>query len=65
MKSIANKKLVLKKVTTSTHQIFGASNANPSQDDNTDSETLSSAFHDPTESQINPRVLSQNAEICL
>jgi hypothetical protein len=57
------KKLILKKVTISTHGILGANNSAQSQDENTE-EIHSSAFHDPTESKIDPMFLSFNETVC-
>ncbi|WP_046757717.1 hypothetical protein [Kordia jejudonensis] len=67
MKTGIPKKLMLKKVTISIHKIYGGDDV--SQNDTTDTTTtelptLSSAFHDPTESQIDPKFLSFNAGIC-
>ncbi|MFK7747039.1 MAG: hypothetical protein AB8B65_01480 [Kordia sp.] len=66
MKSIQNTKLNLKKVTISTHSIYGASDSSYSNNsnDNPTDETLSSAFDEPTENPINPLFVSLDAAIC-
>ncbi len=64
MKRTISKKLTLKKVTISIHRIRGAADA-PIDDPQTSDETLSSAFHDPTEiHSISSLYLSQDAEVC-
>jgi len=65
MKSMITKKLLLRKVTISTHKIYGASDTAPSQNESGSQQTLSSAFHDPTESQIDPMLLSFNEDVCI
>ncbi|WP_420570789.1 hypothetical protein [Kordia sp.] len=61
MKSKLHKKLSLKKITISTHLIYGG---------NEDNSNKSSAFHEPTETPIpvedeNPALISAHNETCI